>query len=143
MKWAISFLVLALVLGSCSQQGGGGGGDGGDGGDSGSGQVGIEIEGTWVLSSGGVTETLIITTTTFMIEDTGAVSGHMECSITAYDENAKHIKMSVTSVSGAYSVVSIGTVWYVLYSKSGDTLYLGMGGSGYPTSTPYGPYTKS
>ena len=59
MKWTIPLLILMVLLGSCSQEDGSENDGGGQAG-------GIEIEGTWAMSGGGETETLIITTTTFL-----------------------------------------------------------------------------
>jgi len=122
-------LILGLLVVSCKQT---------TGPDFG----GAEFTGIWVLDAGFLIETLTITTTTFTLMDTGLVVGTMKCSITSYDENADHIKMSTTSVTGDFTGLPIGTVWYLTYSISGNELYYDMDPTGYPASALSGPYIK-
>jgi hypothetical protein len=103
---------------------------------------GAEFTGAWVYDMGFTTETLTITTTAFAFQQNGNILGTMECSITSYDENANHIEMSTTSVTGIYTIYSEGTDWYLTYSVSGNEIYLDMDTTGYPASARYGPYIK-
>jgi hypothetical protein len=101
-----------------------------------------DVYGTWVASSGGIVETLTITRTSFNLTDSGSVNGHMNCSINFIDENACHIRATVTSSGGDLSVVPVGAVWYICYSVSGDTLVIGMDRHNYPPAPFIGPYTR-
>ena len=123
--------ILTLLVVTCKQSTGPDFGDG-------------EFAGIWVQDVGLAVETLTITTKTFEVRDTGLVNGTMKCSIKSYDENTKHIKMSVTSLSGDYAgTIPIGLVLYVTYSINGNELYFDMDISGYPASSiAFGPYIK-
>ena len=105
---------------------------------------GAEFTGIWALSDAYGTETLFITTTTFTVEDTGSIVGKMKCSITYYDENTNHIKMTTDSVTGIFTLMaSVGTVWYVTYNVSGNELHFDTSDAAYPVSAFYfGPYIK-
>ena len=114
--------LLVLLAVSCSS---GGGSDSG-------------LEGTWVLSSYGTTETLSITASNFTVTDTGTYTGTMTCSITNNDTKAGHLTMTQTAASGLYNYYPNGTTWYGAYIVKGDSLLFDIDNSGFPSATiPY------
>jgi hypothetical protein len=121
---SIVLVCAAIVLGTCSNSLSSGG---------------PEFVGTWTSSGGGQTETLTFTANSLSVSDSGMISGNGTFSFQAVDEGSKHIKMSLSSGTGIYSLVPIGTVFYMTYSVTGNTLSASMSGSGYPSSaaTPY------
>ena len=59
------------------------------------------------------------------------------------DENAKHILVDITSVTGLGSGVTAGVPAYITYSISGNQIYVHLDGTSYVTATGSdGPYTK-
>jgi len=104
-----------------------------------------EFEGTWVLSSGGTTSTLVFTMSTLTATDTGASPGTFNGIILAFDETAKHFLMICIASSGSYAGYGIvpGSLLYWLYSVSGNSLMLRETGTGYPLPpADIGPYIK-
>ena len=102
---------------------------------------GAEFVGTWTYSAGGQTESLVFTTTTFQINDSGIMTGSMSMNINTYDEAANHIQATVTSTSGAYTVIPNGTIFYISYAISGNTMQMAQSTITY--GTPSGAaYTK-
>jgi hypothetical protein len=120
-------LCATIGLATCSNPSGGGG---------------LEFVGTWTHSQGGQTETLTFTSSTFSISDSGVFVGNGSFSIQAIDEGAKHIQISFTSGTGLYAPVPPGTVYYMTYSISGNSLYADLSTTGYPASATLRPYTR-
>ena len=118
----VSALLVLLVV-SCSS---GGGSD-------------SSLEGTWVLSGSGTTETLSITASSLTVTDTGTYVGSMTASITNNDTKAGHLTMTQTTSSGLYTLVPDGTTWYASYVVKGDTLLFDVSNVGFPSyaETPY------
>jgi hypothetical protein len=100
-----------------------------------------EFVGTWTLT-GALTETCAFTASTLTATDSGTLNGVMNFSFQAVDEGAKHIKMSFTSGTGNFAALPIGTVAYLTYSVSGNSLYQSMGQTVYPASAATGPYIR-
>jgi hypothetical protein len=99
------------------------------------------IEGTWVTSSSGLTETLVITASTVSVSDTGTITASLTLSITNNDTGASHLLMTQTSATGIYTILPNGTQWYATYHVNGDTLLFSASNSGYP-STASTSYTR-
>jgi len=101
-----------------------------------------EFVGTWQTSASGQTETVVFTTTSISVTDSGYITGTMSSSIQAVDTAAKHIKMSMSSATGIYTLYPIGTVFYMTYNVTGNTMYFSTSTSSYPSSATSGPYLK-
>ena len=97
--------------------------------------------GTWQMSNSSYTETVVWNPTTFSVTDTGSDVGTMICSVDSVNTGNGHIQITTTATSGIYAGLD-GVVWYILYTVSGDTMKMGMGLSGYPTTCDLGPYTR-
>ncbi len=100
-----------------------------------------DFVGTWVLGGGGSSETLVITTSSLSITDTGP-SGALTATVDSYDTVAKHFQVTVTSSSGSLAASPPGLVVYNTYSVTGNQFYWDSSTSAYPTTTSTGPYTK-
>ncbi len=103
------------------------------------------VEGTWVYSTGGLTDTIVITPSTWSETYTSAIpgiSGTMNATISNIDTGASHILMTVTSTSGIFSSYANGTVLYMTYSLNGSSLLISGQTGSYPASAAGGPYTR-
>jgi hypothetical protein len=101
------------------------------------------IEGTWVYTTHGQTDTIAITPSAWSENNTTA--GTLDCTINNIDTGASHILMTVTSSSGYYFSLYgyvAGTVLYVTYSLNGDSLLLDKIAGTYPASATVGPYIR-
>jgi hypothetical protein len=104
-----------------------------------------EYIGTWSQTTSGETVSFMITATSVTVSASGILVGTMDWSIQAIDETAKHIQMSQTSSTGAYTVLNPtpnGTIYYMTYSVSGNSILLSARTTGYPASATAGPYIK-
>jgi len=102
-----------------------------------------EFVGTWVYTSGGLTETLTFTSTKLTINDSGILNQSAEADLISYDENANHIEIKFTSGTGLYSLV-IGNTYYCTYKIEGNQMYTAFDSSSYPTEEECtrGPFIK-
>ena len=101
--------------------------------------------GTWSQSASGETVTWVFTTNTVSVTATGLLTGSMDWSIQVINEGACHIQMSQTSTIGIYTTVPgtpDGTIYFMTYSVSGNSLSISSATTTYPAAATAGPYAR-
>jgi hypothetical protein len=99
----------------------------------------MSILGTWTMPG---VESVEFTLRKYIVTDLSDGST-WECSIDEVDADNNRLRMTTTDTSGSWVGFSPdGQRWYLLWDISGDTMYIGTSTVAYPTTTPYGPYTK-
>ena len=108
--------------------------------------VPFSLIGTWSMSTSNGTESLTFDNQMkrFTLRAVGTVSGTWECSITAVDRGAGHIKMTQIDTTGdlAGDFYVDGQPVYMIYDIIQGELTVDFSSTNYPASTYYGPYFK-
>jgi hypothetical protein len=99
-------------------------------------EVPTEFSGTWVNPS----ETLTLSSLNATFNDGAFGTGNF--SVTSFDETTNHIQLRFNNGTGVF-IYSSGTVFYMLYSVSGNTLQYAVSQSAYPVAVGGLIYTKS
>jgi hypothetical protein len=102
-----------------------------------------ELYGAWVATFGSDTSTLEFAASTMTMVNAGSMNGEAEFTFDEVDEPARHILMTATSISGdLVGMLDLGSVWYLTYEITADTLYIGLDDAGYPATPTMGPFEK-
>ena len=107
-----------------------------------------ELYGTWVLSSGGDSWSLVFDGDSLTWEMSGSENGTAEWSIQDVDDSANHVLMMLDSATGDLAGgAPIGETFYMTYSISGKSLYFSFDASSYPSAAEaasgLGPFIKN
>lgn len=102
-----------------------------------------EFVGTWVYSSGSLTQTVTFTSKKVTINVTGPLGGTAEADIISYDEDANHIEIKYTSGTGLYLLL-VGYTYYFTYKIEDNQMYIVSSSTSYPTEAECttGPFIK-
>ena len=101
-----------------------------------------ELYGTWVMAEGGDSWAVKFSANDMSWKLSGSETGTLEFTIDEVDDTANHVLMILSAGTGVFSGAEIGTVLYLTYSISGDSLYFDLDDTTYPATATIGPFIK-